>query len=175
MEQTKIKEILESHQKWLNGDSGRCANLRGANLWSADLRGANLQGADLRRADLQGAELRCANLWGAELRCANLRGANLQGADLRGANLRRADLRGAELRCANLQGANLQGANMDRSCLPLWRGSLNIKIDKRIAAQIVYHFCAMDCNDPQVKEIQESLYAFANTFHKVGIVPRLGD
>ena len=106
----------------------------------------------------------------ADLRCANLRDANLRDADLWNADLWNADLRNADLR-----NADLQGANVDYSCLPLWCGLLNIKIDRRIAAQLAYHFCAMQCDDPEVGEMQKSMYAFANTFHRVGEVPRLGE
>lgn len=67
-----IKKILSEHSKWINGDGGERANLRGA-----DLRGADLSGANLRGADLSGA-----NLSGADLRWADLCGANLSGADL---------------------------------------------------------------------------------------------
>ena len=77
----KLKEIIESHGKWLRDEEGG---------QRADLQGADLQGADLRDADL--------------------RGAYLQGADLRGADLRDADLRGADLQGAYLQGAYLRGA-----------------------------------------------------------------
>lgn len=76
---------------------------------------------------------------------------------------------------ANLRDANLRGADVDYSCLPLWRGSLHMKVDKRIAAQIVYHFCALECDDPDVQKAQQSLYALANTFHSVGELPRLGE
>ena len=60
-------------------------------------------------------------------------GPNLQDADLQGANLQRADL----------QGANLQGANLDFSCWPLWCGSSNIKIDERLAKQLLAHAFAV--------------------------------
>ena len=105
--------------------------------------------------------------------------ADLHGADLRGADLHGADLRGADLRYANLYGANLRGADLryadvDYSCLPLWCGSLHIKVDKRIAAQIAYHFCALKCDDPEVQGTQRALYTLANTFHRVGELPRLG-
>ena len=93
-----LKQILELHRKWLNnGDGGK----------RADLRGANLRGADLCYANLRGADLRGANLCDANLRGADLRGANLRGADLRGANLCDANLRGADLRGADLRGADL--------------------------------------------------------------------
>ena len=57
-----LKEILDEHLLWLNGEGGS----------RADLRGANLSSADLSRADLS---------------CADLRGANLSDADLSGASI----------------------------------------------------------------------------------------
>ena len=56
----EISAILHEHAKWLKGEGGKCADLRGANLY-----GANLYGADLRGANLYGADLRGANLYGA--------------------------------------------------------------------------------------------------------------
>ena len=57
-------------------------------------------------------------------------------ADRRGANLREAILRGASLRGADLWRADLRRANLDFSCWPLWCGSLDVKVDIRIAAQL---------------------------------------
>lgn len=71
----------------------------------------------------------------------------------------RADLRGASLREADLIGANLYNCG-----LPLWCGGLNIKLDRRQMAQLIYHFCSMDCDDSEVLEMQKSMYAFANEF-----------
>ena len=93
---------------------------------------------------------------------AVLRGADLQGADLRGA-----DLQGADLRGADLQDANLRGANIDYSCWPLWCGSLDIKVDRRIAAQLAYHFCRLDCGDPDYIEARNAIVNFANEFRRV--------
>ena len=80
-----LQKTLDAHQKWLSGEGGERANLRGANLVDADLVdanliGANLRGADLRHANLSGAVLRRANLIGADLRHADLRRADLSGA-----------------------------------------------------------------------------------------------
>ena len=127
-----------------------------------DLRGADLRGADLRGADLRGADLSDADLRGADLSDANLRGA-----DLRGANLRGADLRGANLRGANLRGADLRGANLDYSCYPLWCGSLHLKADKRLACQLAYHLCSMQCDDADYIKMRNSILSFANQFHRV--------
>ena len=102
----------------------------------------------------------------ADLSDANLQGANLCGANLQGANLCWADLRGA-----NLRGANLQGADVDFSCWPLWCGSLNVKIDKRIFCQLLYHAlrAGQSADDPEVKKIFEipEVVNLANQFHRV--------
>ena len=74
----------------------------------------------------------------------------------------RADLHGTDL-----QGANLRRANIDYSCWPLWCGSLDVIVDKRIAAQLAYHFCRLICDDPEVKEAQQAIKTLANQFHLV--------
>lgn len=89
-----IKDILEKHRKWINGEYGgeiavlscvdlsgfdlscldlRCAILRGANLCYADLSCSNLSEVDLSGANLSDANLCCANLSDANLTCADLR------------------------------------------------------------------------------------------------------
>ena len=149
MKQEELQEILDAHKKWINGeDGGAGANLRGADLFGADLRRADLRRADLRRA--------------------NLSGADLSGADLRRANLRDANLRGADLRRANLSGADLSGADLDFSCWPLWCGGLAVKVCKRIAVQLAYHFCKLDCDDPEYIAARNAILDFANQFHRVG-------
>lgn len=105
--------------------------------------------------------------------------ANLRGANLRGANLECAYLAGANLECANLananlRGANLAGANLDYSCWPLWCGSLrNVRIDKRIFAQLAYHLCRVIVDDDECKAAQRALYPIANQFHRVNECGRL--
>ena len=137
-------------------------DLRGADLSNADLRGADLSDASLRGANLRGADLRGADLSNADLRGADLRGANLRGADLRGADLSDASLRGA-----NLRGADLRGADLDYSCYPLWCGSLHFKADKRLACQLAYHLCSMQCDDADYIKMRNSILGFANQFHRV--------
>lgn len=82
------------------------------------------------------------------------------------ADLRRANLQGANLQGADLRGANLRGADIDYSCWPLWCGSLGVSVDKRIAAQLAYHFCRLACDDPEVKEAQKAIKGLANQFHR---------
>ena len=170
MTQEELQTILEKHKKWLNDvPGGECANLigtnlEGTNLGGANLGGANLEGANLKRANLKRANLICANLEGANLASANLEGANLEGANLEGANLKR----------ANLICANLEGANLDYSCWPLWCGSLrNVRIDKRIFAQLAYHICRVIVEDDECKAAQRALYPIANQFHRADECGRL--
>ena len=148
-----LREILEKHEKWLNDEDGgeradlRGANLQVANLQWANLQGANLQGADMREADMQRADMRVADMRGANMRWANMRWANMRGADM--------------------QRADMRGADIDFSCWPLWCGSLDVIVDKRIAAQLAYHFCRLVCDDDEVKSAQKMLAPLANQFHRV--------
>ena len=139
MKQEELQEILDAHKKWIKGEDGGAR----ADLSEADLSEADLSEADLRRADL--------------------RRARLSGADLRGA-----DLRGADLFGANLSGADLRGADLDFSCWPLWCGGLTVKVCKRIAVQLAYHFCKLDCDDPEYIATRNAILDFANQFHRVG-------
>ena len=110
----------------------------------------------------------------ANLRGANLEDANLESANLEDANLESANLRGANLRGANLGCANLEDANLDYSCWPLWCGSLrNVRIDKRIFAQLAYHLCRVIVDDDECKAAQRALYPIANQFHRVSECGRL--
>lgn len=165
MTQEELQTILEKHKKWLNNvPGGECANLAGANL-----KYANLEDADLEYANLAGENLEYANLAGADLEYANLEGADLEYANLKGAYLKNANLAGA-----NLAGANLKGANLDYSCWPLWCGSLrNVRIDKRIFAQLAYHICRVIVDDDECKAAQRALYPIANQFHRVNECGRL--
>jgi len=82
------------------------------------------------------------------------------------ANLLCADLQRANLLYADLQDADLQGANLDYSCLPLWCGSKGMIVDRRIAAQIAAHFCALSCDDPDFLAAREAVLPFAQTSHR---------
>lgn len=89
-------------------------------------------------------------------------------AALRGFDLRKANLRGADLRKVDLRGVDLRGADLDYACWPLWCGGLHVKIDKRIACQLAYHFCCQDCDDPEYIAARNAILMFANQFHRVG-------
>ena len=106
--------------------------------------------------DLSEADLSEADLSEADLSEANLSGANLSGAKLRGADLSR----------AKLSEADLSGANLDFSCLPLWCGGLHLKGDKRLACQLAYHLCSMQCDDAEYLKMRNSIIGFANQFHR---------
>lgn len=63
--------------------------------------------------------------------------------------------------------ADLRRADLDYSCWPLWCGSLGIKVDKKIAVQLAYHFCRLDCDDPEYIKTRNAILNFANQFHQV--------
>lgn len=92
----------------------------------------------------------------------DLHRANLSEADLSGADLSRADLSRADL-----SGADLSRADLDFSCFPLWCGGLHIKTDVRLAAQVAYHLCTMQCDDAEYIAMRNSILEFANKFHRV--------
>ena len=86
-------------------------------------------------------------------------------ANFIGANLREADLCGA-----NLRWANLRGANLDFSVLPLWCGSLNVKVDDRIVRQLLYHVIRIAQVSSLSQELKDTLLSKelikqANLFH----------
>ena len=80
---------------------------------------------------------------------------------------KRLDLYGADL-----TGADLTRANLDYSAWPLRCGSLNVKIDKRLAAQLMYHAmrAMQSCSDnADVAAVlsRPECVALANQFHRV--------
>lgn len=129
MDAERLREVLEKHKKWLNGeDGGEKADLYMEDLCMADMRWEDMRGTDMRRANLYGADL---------------------------------------------YEADLRGANLDLSCWPLWCGSLDVIVDKRIAAQLAYHFCRIICDDEEVKAAQKALAPIANQFHRVNECGRI--
>ena len=62
--------------------------------------------------------------------------------------------------------ADLRWADLDYSCLPLWCGSQGMTVDKRIAAQIAAHFCALDCDDADYLAARAAILEFAKTSHR---------
>ena len=136
---TKITQNdLDLHAKWLKNEPGgvRLVTATGTVEIDVDLSGVDLSDADMRRADM--------------------RGANLSNTSLRNTDLIGADLRGADLR----------GANLDYAVWPLWCGSKGVTVDRHIAAQLVAHVCAVDCDDPDYLALRKLMLPFARTSHR---------
>lgn len=129
--------------------------------------GISLKGADLSDTDLSGADLSSADLYKTNLRNADLSGADLTNADLSCTNLHDSDLTGADL----------TGALLDFSCLPLWCGSLNMKIDKKIFCQLLYHAlrAGKSVEDKEVAEFltDPKALALANQFHRAEVCGKI--
>jgi hypothetical protein len=67
---------------------------------------------------------------------------------------------------ANPRNADLRNADLDYSCLPLWCGSRGMVVDRKMAAQIAAHFCALSCDDPDFQKAREAVLPFAQTSHR---------
>lgn len=163
MTRKELQKVLAEHKKWLNGEGGKRAILRGTDLSHTVLNHATLSHADLNHAVLRGSELSHTDLRGSDLHHTVLRGSDLSHAVLRGSELRDADLRDVDLRDADL----------DYSCWPLWCGSLDAHIDTRIAVQLLYHLmrpCLVSEGvDDELKKalFTPELIEWANKFHRV--------
>ena len=100
----------------------------------------------------------------------DLQDAYLRGTDLQDADLRDANLQGADLRYADLERANLQDTDLDFSCLPLWGGGLNFKIDEKQAKQLMYHVInLMQYSKIEVPKSHKSLYKWLSDSHVVTV------
>ena len=153
--------------KFKDGTEKEFESLEGANLSHSTLFRSDFRYVNLSNADLSYANLRCAYLEGADLSGARLNHADLFDANLKDATLYHADLIGADLSGADLSGANIKDTDLDYSCLPLWYGGLGMKIDSKIARQLVYHAFAQECDDPEYQRLKELCKDFANKFHRV--------
>ena len=156
----------------LSGANLSYANLKGAELTNSFLDGAVLKGANLTNAlffgaVLEGADFSGANLSGANLSNADLSYTDLSYTDLSHTDLNGAVLNGAVLNGAVLNGADLRGADLDYSCYPLSCGSLHLKADKRLACQLAYYLCSLQCDDADYIKMRNSILDFANQFHRV--------
>lgn len=69
----------------------------------------------------------------------------------------------ADLRNADLRWANLCEANLDFSSWPLWCGSRDVKIDDRLAAQLLWHVTRLDVSGCSggVQEAVENIRSMA--------------
>ena len=121
---------------------------------------------DLRYADLSNTNLSNIDLSNTNLSNTNLSYTDLSYTDLNGAVLNGAVLNGAVLNGAVLNGADLRGADLDYSCYPLSCGSLHLKADKRLACQLAYYLCSMQCDDADYIKMRNSILDFANQFHR---------
>lgn len=168
-EATTVKEAVEYAVR--NHISLEEVVLSGENLSRLDLSYINLSGADLSYAYISHSDLSYTNLSGADVYGADLHSSVLSNADLSNADISGADISGADLSHAKLTGTDLSGANIDFSGLPLCCGSLNVKIDKRIFCQLLYHAlrAGKSVDDEEVKKILSipEVVKLANQFHRV--------
>jgi uncharacterized protein YjbI with pentapeptide repeats len=80
----------------------------------------------------------------------------------------RPDSRDANLRSADLRSADLRSADIDFSCWPLWCGSKSVKVDDRIAMQLLAHFCCLDCDSDDYQKAKSAILDYARKSHVAG-------
>ena len=126
--QSEIREKLQKHNRWFNGeDGGEKADLRYSDLSYSDLIGSDLRDSDLRDSDLSGS---------------------------------------------NLRDSDLSDSDLDFSCWPLWCGGLNVKIDDRLAIQLLFHTVQNALRSPYVSDDikrvlgNKEVVDIANRFHR---------
>ncbi|MCE5200812.1 hypothetical protein LLG39_17765 [bacterium] len=78
------------------------------------------------------------------------------------------DIREA-VKAAVKSGSNLSGSNLDFSAWPLCCGSCDVAVDVMIARQLAYHFCRLECDDPEYIAARNALVEFANKSHLIKI------
>ena len=101
------------------------------------------------------------NLSGSDLRRSNLRGSNL-----RGSNLSESDLSRSNLSESDLSGSNLSGSNLDFISIPMCCKSFGVKIDTRIAYQMILHVFGAEIIGEGSEEIKKALEPFAKKSDK---------
>jgi uncharacterized protein YjbI with pentapeptide repeats len=174
MTQEEVNDVVRKHGLWLEEkEGGKRAIFVEKSLKRLDFRGANLASAHFYKSDLTGANFCASELSWATFYLSNFQHVNFSYSDLSFTVFEETDLFGVNLKCANLHKAYLKGINLneailDYSDLPLWRGSLNVIVDEKIAAQIAYHFCSLNCNSKEFIKLRNSMLNFANKFHLVG-------
>jgi len=143
MDREELEEILVAHERWLNeDDTGRQADLQGACLVHMDLHGLWFEALDLQGARFDYSDLRGTGFHDCDLQRAKFIGADLRGSDFMGCNLTGVSFRDADLR----------GANFDQSAWPLDCGTVNVRVDDRIMAQLLNHVLALD--HPLARELR---------------------
>ena len=87
-------------------------------------------------------------------------------ADLRYKDISGLNMSWADMTRANMEGADMRWADIDCSVWPLWCGSFDVIVDKRIFCQLAYHLCRVIVDDPDCKAAQKALMPLANQFHR---------
>ena len=160
----ELGTLLYKHRQWRLGyPDGVRADLRTVKIWG-DYEFLNFHNRD---------KLREANLAEAILNGVDFRGADLRNTCLYKANLSHADLREADFLWTDLSKADLRGAKLDAACWPLWQGSFDIKVDVEIARQLAYHFCRLDCDNPEYIAARKAIMEFANRYSRMGEYGRI--
>ena len=160
----QLKEIIESHGRWLlDSTKGKKADLRDSDLSYSNLSGSNLSYGNLSYSNLRGSNLSGSNLSGSDLSGSDLSYSNLSGSNLSYSNLRGSDLSGSNLSYSNLRGSNLSYSNLRGSDLSGVKGfpdhtkqfDFLSKLERTAEGYICYKTFGEKCKAPDNWKIEE--------------------
>lgn len=188
--QKELDKKLEQHRLWIKSKykEGECleiikTDLSGINFSNRCLEFANFNRCNLEKSDFSNSSIRWCDFSGTNLKYAkfnstyaedaNFTKTNLEHAILNGSSFSRSNFTGASLRDTQahdteFQGANFKGADIDYASFSLWRGILDVDLDDKQIAQLIYYLlqCGLYSKNTssKVKEELKNLIDLGNQF-----------
>jgi uncharacterized protein YjbI with pentapeptide repeats len=143
------------------------AHLENSNLEYASLLNANLGWAHLENASLPSIDGRYLCLCFAHLEKANVEYACLEGAWLVNAWASNANFKSVNLQSADLRNAHFEGTRFEFASFPLRADNFSFFIDREFAAQWLYYFGSMQCDDKDVLDLQTAALLLAKDYSPI--------
>ena len=164
--QDAYKEIVSMHTLWLStdGEEGRRANFRGADLTQihfgkADLRAANFRSTNLHNCDLRGLTLDDADFSEADMRYVNLTEASCQQTNFNRANLEHAYLHRISATEALFQQANCAYIDARNAQLT------NANMRETTLLQANFSFAQLSGSNLRGANAEETIFTHADLSH----------
>lgn len=115
--------------------------------------------SNFTNSHLEHADFTDSFLYGVDFAFAKLYNANFRNAILNKVRFRNTDLSNV-----NFKGADLRGMVFTNSSWPFCPTSYDVKVDVDFASQFAYHFCRLDCDDPEYIAAKNAIAKFANKY-----------
>ena len=149
--------------RWRSLTAFKSIDISGAVIKKTKLEGVkfyrdNLQGVEFFDVNLEWSEFKYCKCENADFRYSKLANSNFEGAICKGASFANTDLR-----LANFQDADLRGANFSYTNWSLSRDTINLKLDKKQIAQLLYH-ALINADNETLAEIKSNPVGFTKYF-----------